>query len=316
MATPLSADRIVDALHAEGVTVQAYRDWRTHNRDHKGPWGGVNGVMIHHTVSSADDPSVALCYNGHSTLPGPLCHGVGRNDGRIALVGHGRANHAGMGDGDVLQAVINETALPADNAANTDGNRHFYGLEIVNLGNGKDTYPWVQYVAAVKWATAHCRAHNWSERSVIGHKEWQPGKIDPHGPVAYGGGTFSFDMDRFRADVKAALALPAGQWQGGTVPPAEQEEADVALTADDIRKIFQTDGVIASPTGGSNPHWEFESYIRNTFLEAQRSRVAGEALRGEVTALRGKVDALAVGGVDLDVLAAKVADVLAARLGE
>ncbi|KPC90273.1 hypothetical protein ADL27_36660, partial [Streptomyces sp. NRRL F-6602] len=141
--------------------VVEYKSWRTHNRNSKGAWGPVNGVMIHHTVSSGEDSSVALCYNGHSALPGPLCHTVGGKSGKLYMVGHGRANHAGSGDDDVLRAVINETALPADNEANTDGNSRFYGLEIVNLGNGKDTYPAVQYDAAVRWAAAICRTHGW-----------------------------------------------------------------------------------------------------------------------------------------------------------
>lgn len=203
MATPLTASKMLAALKAEGLKVQEYKYWRTHNRNHKGAWGPVHGVMIHHTVSEHDDSSVALCYNGHSTLPGPLCHAVGRNDGVIALVGHGRTNHAGLGDDDVLRAVISETSLPPDNEANTDGNARFYGLEIVNLGNNRDTYPKKQYAAAVKWAAAICRAHGWDERSVIGHSEWQPGKIDPRGPLEGGG---SFTMKKFRADVKAQLA--------------------------------------------------------------------------------------------------------------
>lgn len=310
MATPLSADRIVKALVAEGIKIQEYKSWRTHNRNSKGAWGGVHGVMIHHTVSSADDSSVALCYNGHSTLPGPLCHGVGRNDGKVALVGHGRANHAGLGDDDVLRAVINETALPADNEANTDGNRHFYGLEIVNLGNGTDTYPWVQYVSAVKWATAHCRAHGWSEKSVIGHKEWQPGKIDPYGPVVGADGReFDFTMARFRADVKAALALPAGKWNGSTVapqPPAppKEEEPNVALTDADVSKILR------SPLGVEpNTAWSVVSYL-------SRAQTGLDDLRGRTSALETKVDSIAVGGVDLDALADKVADKLAARLAD
>ena len=33
------------------MTVVEVGDWRTHNRNHKGPWGPVHGVMIHHTVT-------------------------------------------------------------------------------------------------------------------------------------------------------------------------------------------------------------------------------------------------------------------------
>lgn len=218
MATPLSAAKVLSALKAEGITVQEYKSWKTNNRNHKGASGPRYGVVIHHTVSKEDDASVELCYGGHSALPGPLCHAVGRNDGRIALVGHGRANHAGNGDPDVLAAVKAETALPADNQATVDGNAPFYGLEIVNLGDGKDTYPLKQYVSAVKWAAAHCRAHGWNERSVIMHSEWQPGKIDPRGPVEAVG---PFTGDTFRKHVKACLALPAGKWTLSAATPVE-----------------------------------------------------------------------------------------------
>ena len=230
MAVPLSADKMLKALRAEDVKVSERSGWRTHSRNHKGKWGPVHGVMIHHTVSSGDDASVALCYNGHSALPGPLCHGVGRNDGTVALVSAGRANHAGLGDDDVLRAVIAETSLPAPNEANTDGNARFYGLEIINLGDNKDTYTRAQYRAAVLWAAALCRAHGWSERSVIGHKEWQPGKVDPRGPIEGGG---SFSMTQFRADVRDQLARKPGApaTTNPTTPPKEKDEMTPAQEA-------------------------------------------------------------------------------------
>ncbi|QQZ54161.1 N-acetylmuramoyl-L-alanine amidase [Streptomyces microflavus] len=181
MATPLSADRLLRALRAEGLHVIEHRSWRTNNRNHKGPWGPTHGVMIHHTVSAGTASSVELCYNGHSALPGPLCHGVIAKDGTVYLVGNGRANHAGLGDDNVLNAVVMETPLPSDNEANTDGNRYFYGFEAVNLGDGKDPWPAEQLLAIEKAAAAICRAHDWDERSVIGHLEWQPGKVDPRG---------------------------------------------------------------------------------------------------------------------------------------
>ncbi|MFI9587518.1 N-acetylmuramoyl-L-alanine amidase [Streptomyces sp. NPDC052236] len=195
MATPLTASTLLKALRNEGLRVVEHRSWRTHNRNHKGPWGPVYGVMIHHTVTSGTQSSVDLCYNGHSTLPGPLCHGVIAKDGSVHMVGNGRANHAGLGDDDVLRAVINEVALPTDNEANTDGNRHFYGFECINLGDGKDPWPAAQLEAIEKASAAICRAHGWSSRSVIGHKEWQPGKIDPRG----------FTMDSMRTRIKDRL---------------------------------------------------------------------------------------------------------------
>ncbi|MER5815466.1 N-acetylmuramoyl-L-alanine amidase [Streptomyces californicus] len=182
MATPLTADQLLKALRDEGLHVIEHRSWRTNNRNHKGPWGPTHGVMIHHTVTSGTSSSVELCYNGHSALPGPLCHGVIDKAGTVHLVGNGRTNHAGLGDADVLRAVTAEAKmLPADNEANTDGNRHFYGFECVNLGDGKDPWPAAQLDAIERAAAALCRAHGWSERSVIGHLEWQPGKVDPRG---------------------------------------------------------------------------------------------------------------------------------------
>ncbi|MGW2260263.1 LysM peptidoglycan-binding domain-containing protein [Streptomyces sp. NPDC001780] len=196
MAIPMTAAQLLAALRAEGVRVQEHSGWRTHNRNHKGAWGPVNGVMIHHTVTSGTEKSVQICRDGYSTLPGPLCHGVIDKQGVVHLVGYGRTNHAGSGDGDVLQAVVRETSLPTPNEADTDGNRHFYGFECVNLGDGKDPWPTAQLEAIERVSAAICRAHGWTQRSVIGHKEWQPGKIDPRG----------FTMDSMRARIAGRLA--------------------------------------------------------------------------------------------------------------
>ncbi|WP_436738869.1 N-acetylmuramoyl-L-alanine amidase [Streptomyces sp. BBFR102] len=182
MAPPMSAERFLKALKDEGVTVVEVGSWRSHNRNSKGAWGPVHGVMIHHTVTSGSARTVEICRNGHAELPGPLCHGVITKDGRVHLVGYGRANHAGLGDDDVLAAVIAERAVyPPVNEANTDGNARFYGFECENMGDGKDPWTSAQLDAIEKVSAAVCRVHGWNERSVIGHLEWQPGKIDPRG---------------------------------------------------------------------------------------------------------------------------------------
>ncbi|EFL29398.1 putative N-acetylmuramoyl-L-alanine amidase [Streptomyces himastatinicus ATCC 53653] len=195
MAKPLSAAAFLKALRDEGLKVVEVGSWRTHNRNSKGAWGPMHGVMIHHTVTRGTQDTVDICRNGHASLPGPLCHGVIAKDGTVYLVGYGRANHAGLGDDDVLQAVIDERPVPTDNEANTDGNARFYGFECENLGDGKDPWPAVQLEAIEKAAAALCRAHDWGERSVIGHLEWQPGKVDPRG----------FTMASMRARVKDRL---------------------------------------------------------------------------------------------------------------
>lgn len=220
MAIPLTPTQMLAALRGEGVNVVGFRDWITHNRNHKGKWGPVHGVMIHHTVTGPDVMNtVRLCYDGHATLPGPLCHAVGGKDGKVYLVGHGRANHAGTGDGDVLDAVVHEHEVPSDNEADTDGNQYFYGIEIQNRGDGQDPYPAAQYEQAVRYAAALCRAHGWSARSVIGHSEWQPGKVDP-----------SFGMGQFRTRVGQRLALRTPGPLPST-PPATTEEPQMQFTS-------------------------------------------------------------------------------------
>ncbi|GGZ13458.1 N-acetylmuramoyl-L-alanine amidase [Streptomyces nitrosporeus] len=220
MATPLTADQLLAALHAEGVTVVEYADWRTHNRNHKGAWGPVNGVMIHHTVSSGTDASVELCYNGYAALPGPLCHGVIDKSGTVHLVGNGRANHAGGGDPAVLQRVIAEDygdRPPAPHehegsAGAVDGNARFYGFECVNLGDGEDPWPAAQLDAIERVSAAICRAHGWTARSVIGHLEWSDWKVDPRG----------FTMPSLRNLIATRLGAPASGAstgkQAGTAP--------------------------------------------------------------------------------------------------
>jgi N-acetylmuramoyl-L-alanine amidase-like protein len=199
MATPMTAAERLAAYRAEGLTVHEYPGWKTHNRDAATgkTFGPVVGVLIHHTAGRNDKD---LCFKGRTGLPGPLCHNwLGKTAG-LWMIGHGRTNHAGLVDGDVINALMLEKApLPRDDEADTDGNDLLYGLEIENLGNGTDPYPVEQYRQAVLWAAAHCRKHGWSERSVAGHKEVQPGKIDP-----------SFDMDVFRADVRRQLAVKPG----------------------------------------------------------------------------------------------------------
>ena len=284
MATPLTADRMLAALHAEGLTVHEHAGWRTHGRDDETgkTFGPVIGVLIHHTAGHDDRE---LCFNGRPGLPGPLCHAwLGKTDG-LWLLGNGRTNHAGSVDLDVVNALRGEVSpLPVDDQANADGNDVLYGLEIENRGNGSDPYPAVQYDEAVRWAAALCRVHRWSERSVAGHKEVQPGKVDP-----------SFDMNGFRAAVAARLAH-APDWN-------PNEEDDVTLTADELKDIAKAVWAhrLTSPTAaaGTDPTREAGTFLR--WSDARQAQ-----LLAELGALRGTVLALAeAGGLDAtEVLAA------------
>lgn len=186
--------------------------WGTHNRGNRGDgWGitdrnktGVHGVMIHHTgLYETEAGMLDLLWTGYASLPGPLCHvGMGK-DGIAHMMSAGRANHAGTGDPAVLQHVIHEDygTLPRPRFTDgekggVDGNARFYGFELINRGDGTDPWPDVQVDAAARAAAGICAKHGWSERSVIGHLEWQRGKIDPHG----------FGMDTFRKRVRLHIA--------------------------------------------------------------------------------------------------------------
>ncbi|PJN38991.1 peptidoglycan-binding protein [Streptomyces sp. CB02959] len=215
MATPLSFDRFITALRAEGLTVEIVGDAEHHNRAGHGAWGPMNGVMIHHTVTKGTDSSVSICRTGYAALPGPLCHGVIDKAGTVHVVGYGRANHAGGGDPAVLRHVIAEDygerppRPTKGNADGVDGNSRFYGFECVNLGDSKDPWPAVQYDAIVKATAALCRAHGWTARSAIAHREWSDDKIDPAGGPFVG-------MADFRDDVAARLKVRPGNGSAAT----------------------------------------------------------------------------------------------------
>lgn len=206
MATPMSAPRMFKALKAEGVNVVQVRDWRTHNRNHKGAWGEVYGVLIHHTAGVSSGMA-DFCYNGTAALPGPLCHAMAAKNGKVHLVGHGRANHAGLIAANALASLKAEDGKhPAPGPDSVDGNRCLYGLEVENKGDGKDPYPADQWDQSVRWAAAICRFHGWTAESVGAHKEVTSRKIDP-----------SFTMRTFRTAVAARLAH-AASWSPGDAP--------------------------------------------------------------------------------------------------
>lgn len=199
MANPLNADVALKALRDIGLSVVETSGWRTRNRNHKGAWGPVHGVMLHHTVTQGTKSSLSAIINGRPDLPGPLSQGLIAKDGTVYLTGWGRCNHAGLGDSDVLKAVIAERFLPKKKRNDTDGNARFYGFECINLGDGEDPWPAVQVQAMVLASAALIHAHGWGtngDTSVIGHSEWQVGKIDP----------YPLSMSEIRANVAKVVA--------------------------------------------------------------------------------------------------------------
>jgi hypothetical protein len=123
------------------------------------------------------------------------------DDGFIDLFTAGRANHAGGGDPRVLEAVKSEnyagyppkTTKHQGEAGAVDGNDALYGLETYYSGLRRMTD--AAYTSAVHFWAAVCDFHEWSAKSIIGHKEWSDYKIDPG----------HLDMKEFRADIQRAI---------------------------------------------------------------------------------------------------------------
>jgi len=224
MAKMMTAAQFLAALKAEGVPVRERKGWRTHNRNHKGKWGPLNGVMVHHTASGSDGIE-SYVSNGTSALPGPLCQGLIEKSGTVVLIGWGRANHAGGGDPDVLRAVQAEQwPVPKTNEhdgsnGSVDGNPHFVGYECVNKGDGKDPWPALQLEAIARACAAVCRHYGWTVDSVIRHLDWSDWKSDPRG----------VDWNRMRSRIATILkgkpnATPFKSWADGDGDDVEQPE--------------------------------------------------------------------------------------------
>ena len=283
MAVPLSADRMLAALRAEGVRVVEHPGWRTHNRAGHGAFGPMNGVLVHHTAGAGPGDG-QIVWEGRADLPGPCAHAYLDKRGTVLLTGNGRANHAGGGDGAVLRAVIAESygdRPPAPHqhegsAGAVDGNARFYGLEMSNLGDGSDPWPAVQYDQAVRWAAGICRAHGWTEKSCIGHKEWSDWKPDPRG----------IDMVTFRADVAARLTHPAN-WN-----PSTEEDPMAGMTKADIYKAVWESDAMTPPTGAEtkdNPKWWPQSVLRDIADRVRAVQRMEAAQTAAITALAGLV---------------------------
>ncbi|MFK0026203.1 N-acetylmuramoyl-L-alanine amidase [Streptomyces sp. NPDC090798] len=186
MSTPATPAQWRAALKAEGVAFTEFAGWTTRGRDAATGkiFGPVHGVLNHHTAGANSLATIATA--GRPGLPPPLAHAYLPKNGVVVLVADGRANHAGLVAKNVFNAIVAEKPLPKQDKSQTvDGNDSLYGLEVENLGDGKDAYTRSQYDRWVRFNAALCRLHGWSVGSVAGHLETSvEGKPDPAGPVA------------------------------------------------------------------------------------------------------------------------------------
>lgn len=189
-------DDIVDSLRDYGLTVLEHPGWRTRS---SGYGFDPFGQAWHHDASSekmSDTAVLAIMVAGRPDLKGPLCNGWIDSDGRVVLVAYGNANHAGYNEADVLARLARGLPPLGDARQDPDrdtvvGNRHLWGWECRNAGDGRD--PWDQLDAMERAGAAMCDACSWSPAAQAAHRELTARKIDPAG----------IDMRAFRADVAA-----------------------------------------------------------------------------------------------------------------
>lgn len=237
MAAPLTPDRLIAILKAEGVKVSEYPGWRTRERDDETGkiFGPVHMVLNHHT--GGRDALDTVAKNGVAGLPGPLAQIYLARTGVAWLCSAGRANHAGLMAVNAYNSFLNEASThpaPSKASGTIDGNDVAYGIETENRGDGKDVYPRVQYDTWVRINAAFCREYDWSAESCGCHKETSiEGKPDPLGPVeGYGTrGQFAFTPTQFRKDVDERLKHPASWSPSTTTPPAPTPTTEQRLTA-------------------------------------------------------------------------------------
>lgn len=301
MATPMTAAQVVAQLKKWGIRYVEIPGWATHNRNTKGAWGPVNGFIWHHTgadVTNAKTYAASTLYNGLADLPGPLCHFSIGKDGTVYLIGWGRANHAGGGDPNVLQHVINEDYSgqlkpTRGNSNGVDGNAHFYGVEIQYSGSHQMAA--AQYGAARRLSAAILDFHGWTEKSVIAHGEWSSDKWDP----GYAPGKI-MAMPGVRADVKATL----------TAGPTQEDDPMAGITRQDIAdSVWRTDNIRAGSTekNPKNTTWVAETYLKGTFENTVRLLTQETAQ----TAAIAKLAQLIGSDVDTDQVVAAVQKAIA-----
>lgn len=157
---------LADRLRAMGLTVIEVDGWRTRGRTYATftPRGSVD----HHTAggASGNAPSLGICINGRSDLPGPLCQAFQARNNDVYVVAAGVANHAGAGGWQGLK-----------------GNQIVHGLESENVGYN-DREPWredqIDVKARIHAAFLQAPGSTGDPGKCCMHKEWTAAKIDSH----------------------------------------------------------------------------------------------------------------------------------------
>lgn len=161
-------------LRDRGVNLKEVRGWQT--RSNGGNFNPI-GVMQHHT---AGVNSLNIITNGRAGIPGPLSQFLIEKNGIVRLVSQNGANHAGRGNSSVLARTREKLAPLGDARTPGDiiGNAHYWGIEVENLGNGRDPYPDAQIQSLIRLNWALCDIFGYHPNQIIHHREWTSRKID------------------------------------------------------------------------------------------------------------------------------------------
>ena len=239
----LTPTEILAALTGAGLDVYQMPGWRDRCRCHTGShersvgrraaFGPTLGVMWHHTAGPMLGGQAAIDYtrniliNGNGATVGPLCLAGIDKDGRILLVGAGRANHAGGMSAAARDALRNGTLGTSGDrnlrGRGVDGNTITVGWEILAPHAPNST----QRQAAIAATAAILRALGKPGSAIIGHGEASDQRdfSDP-----------GLDMGAVRRDVTRLLADPA---RPVTPVTPVQEDDDMPYTEQQLKAIIR-----------------------------------------------------------------------------
>jgi hypothetical protein len=222
-----------------------------------------------------------------------------------------QAKAAGMPDGRPIYFAVDFDATQTQQIlidAYLDGAASVIGRDRVGIYGGY--YP-------VKRALDAGKA-KWAWQTIA----WSGGQWDPRAVIRQGA---QMSINGVSCDLNTATADDFGQWMPGKTPtPATPVEEHIVADVNDVKTLFQTDGVLSSPDGDKDPtgnkFWSPESYMRFGYLQDRETNkiVKQLAAKDTVTLSDAQVSAIAAKVAAApglaDAIAAKVADLIAARL--
>lgn len=251
---------LANVLRGAGLKVVEVPGWQ--NRGH-GAMGSVQGVMWHHTATSAraagNYPSQNVVTNGRSDLPGPLANlGLGR-DGTWYVIAAGLAYHAGNG------TWAGQT---------NNGNSQYLGVEAEHPGVAGNPWPPAQIDSYRRGTAALLKAFGLPSSRMVFHKEYARPvgrKIDPYG----------LDPNAERQHVQNYMNNPINEEDD-----LKPEERQWLL---DIHKFLYENGFIANrldpanPTKGADMIPDMASWAFKAMVNSDAAKKAAESANFEVT---------------------------------